>query len=284
MSGSGCAIYTPSVAAFTLTSITSPARKMRILLRLLRYALYLALAGALAGVLALGTAYWLISPRLPSVEMLKDVRLQVPLRIYSADDKLIAAFGETKRTPVRIEDVPDKLKQAFLAAEDADFYSHRGIDVGGIFRAVWLVISTGSKHVAGGSTITQQVARNFFLSPEVSYTRKLSEIFLAFRIESALTKDEILELYLNKIFLGHRSYGVSAAAEFYYGKTLDQLSIAECAMLASLPKFPSTGNPISNPTRAVERRNYVLGRMLELVVFSVEGVRQRLTRSRVVVH
>ncbi len=236
---------------------------MRILLRLLRYALYLALAGALAGVLALGTAYWLISPRLPSVDTLKDVRLQVPLRIYSADDKLIAAFGETKRTPVRIEDVPDKLKRAFLAAEDADFYTHRGIDVGGIFRAVWLVITTGSKHVAGGSTITQQVARNFFLSPEVSYTRKLSEIFLAFRIESALTKDEILELYLNKIFLGHRSYGVSAAAEFYYGKTLDQLTIPECAMLASLPKFPSTGNPISNPTRAIERRNYVLGRMLE---------------------
>ena len=263
MSGGGCAIYTPLVAALTLTSITSPARKMRILLRLLRYALYLALAGALVGVLALGTAYWLISPRLPSVETLKDVRLQVPLRIYSADDKLIAAFGETKRTPVRIEDVPDKLKQAFLAAEDADFYSHRGIDVGGIFRAMWLVISTGSKHVAGGSTITQQVARNFFLSPEVSYTRKLSEIFLAFRIESALTKDEILELYLNKIFLGHRSYGVSAAAEFYYGKTLDQLTIPECAMLASLPKFPSTGNPISNPSRAIERRNYVLGRMLE---------------------
>jgi penicillin-binding protein 1A len=263
MSGGGCAIYTPLVAAFTLTSITSPARKMRILLRLLRYALYLALAGTLVGVLALGTAYWLIAPRLPSVETLKDVRLQVPLRIYSADDKLIAAFGETKRTPVRIEDVPDKLKQAFLAAEDADFYSHKGIDVGGIFRAVWLVISTGSKHVAGGSTITQQVARNFFLSPEVSYTRKLSEIFLAFRIESALTKDEILELYLNKIFLGHRSYGVSAAAEFYYGKTLDQLTIPECAMLAALPKFPSTGNPISNPSRAIERRNYVLGRMLE---------------------
>src|SRR5690242_12937854 len=236
---------------------------MRILLRLLRYALYLALAGGLLGVLAIGTAYWLIAPRLPSVETLKDVRLQVPLRIYSADDKLIAAFGETKRTPVRIQDVPERLKQAFLAAEDADFYTHGGIDVGGIFRAVWLVISTGSKHVAGGSTITQQVARNFFLSPEVSYTRKLSEIFLAFRIESALTKDEILELYLNKIFLGHRSYGVSAAAEFYYGKTLPELTIAECAMLASLPKFPSTGNPISNPTRAIERRNYVLGRMLD---------------------
>jgi len=236
---------------------------MRILLRFVRYALYLALAGVLAGVLAIGTAYWLISPRLPSVETLKDVRLQVPLKIYSADDKLIAAFGETKRTPVRIQDVPERLKQAFLAAEDADFYTHSGIDVGGIFRAVWLMVTTGSKHVPGGSTITQQVARNFFLSPEVSYTRKLSEIFLAFRIESALTKDEIFELYLNKIFLGHRSYGVSAAAEFYYGKTLDQLSIPECAMLASLPKFPSTGNPISNPTRAVERRNYVLGRMLE---------------------
>jgi penicillin-binding protein 1A len=236
---------------------------MRILLRLLRYALYLALAGALAGALALGTAYWLISPRLPSVETLKDVRLQVPLRVYASDGKLIAAFGETKRTPIRIQDVPLKVKQAFLAAEDADFYSHSGIDVGGIFRAVWLVITTGSKHVAGGSTITQQVARNFFLSPEVSYTRKLSEIFLAFRIENALTKDEILELYLNKIFLGHRSYGVAAAAEFYYGKTLDELSIPECAMLASLPKFPSTGNPISNPPRAVERRNYVLGRMLD---------------------
>ncbi|HKE48449.1 MAG TPA: penicillin-binding protein 1A [Rhodanobacteraceae bacterium] len=236
---------------------------MRILLRLLRYALYLAVAGVLLGALAIGTAYWLISPRLPSVETLKDVRLQVPLRVYSSDDKLIAAFGETKRTPVRIQDVPDRLKQAFLAAEDADFYSHKGIDVGGIFRAVWLVITTGSKHVAGGSTITQQVARNFFLSPEVSYTRKLSEIFLAFRIENALTKDEILELYLNKIFLGHRSYGVAAAAEFYYGKTLDELTIPECAMLASLPKFPSTGNPISNPTRAIERRNYVLGRMLD---------------------
>ena len=236
---------------------------MRILLRLLRYALYLALAGALAGVLAIGTAYWLISPRLPSVETLKDVRLQVPLKVYSADNKLIAAFGETKRTPVLIQDVPERLKQAFLAAEDADFYTHRGIDVGGIFRAVWLVITTGSKHVAGGSTITQQVARNFFLSPEVSYTRKLSEIFLAFRIESALTKDEIFELYLNKIFLGHRSYGVSAAAEFYYGKSLADLTIPEAAMLASLPKFPSTGNPISNPQRAIERRNYVLGRMLE---------------------
>jgi len=236
---------------------------MAILLRLLRYALYLALAGVLLGGIAIGTAYWLIAPRLPSVDTLKDVRLQVPLRILSADDKLIASFGETKRTPVRIQDVPDQLKHAFLAAEDADFYSHRGIDLGGISRAVWLTITTGSKHVAGGSTITQQVARMFFLSSEVSYTRKLSEIFLAFRIENALTKDEILELYLNKSFFGHRSYGIAAAAEFYYGKSLNQLNLPECAMLASIPKFPSTGNPLSRPQRALERRAYVLGRMLE---------------------
>ena len=236
---------------------------MTIFLRLLRYALYLALAGVLLGGLALATAYWLIAPGLPSVETLKDVRLQVPLRIDSADGKLIATFGETKRTPVHIENVPEQLKQAFLAAEDADFYSHRGIDLGGIMRAVWLTVTTGSKHVAGGSTITQQVARMFFLSSEVSYTRKLSEIFLAFRIENALSKDEILELYLNKSFFGHRSYGVTAAAEFYYGKALDQLSLAECAMLASIPKFPSTGNPLSRPQRARERRAYVLGRMLD---------------------
>jgi penicillin-binding protein 1A len=235
---------------------------MTIFLRLLRYALYLALAGVLLGGLALGTAYWLISPRLPSVDVLKDVRLQVPLKVKAADGKLIATFGETKRTPISIQNVPEQLKRAFLAAEDADFYTHRGIDMGGIARAVWLTVTTGSKHVAGGSTITQQVARMFFLSPEVSYTRKISEIFLAFRIENALSKDEIFELYLNKSFFGHRSYGVAAAAEFYYGKTLDQLSLAECAMLASIPKFPSTGNPLSRPERALERRGYVLGRML----------------------
>ncbi|HEX7769339.1 MAG TPA: transglycosylase domain-containing protein, partial [Dokdonella sp.] len=227
---------------------------MTIFLRLLRYAIYLALAGVLLGAIALGVTYWLIAPGLPSVEVLKDVRLQVPLKVKSADDKLIATFGETKRTPVAIAAVPERLKQAFVAAEDADFYTHRGIDLGGISRAVWLTVSTGSKHVAGGSTITQQVARMFFLSPEVSYTRKISEIFLAFRIESALSKDEILELYLNKSFFGHRSYGVAAAAEFYYGKTLDQLTLAESAMLASIPKFPSTGNPLSRPQRALERR------------------------------
>ncbi|WP_440225418.1 penicillin-binding protein 1A [Dokdonella sp. MW10] len=237
---------------------------MRILLRLARYALYLGLAGVVAGAAAVGVAYWLISPRLPPVETLRDVRLQVPLRVFSADGKLMATFGETRRIPIRMGDVPDRLKQAVLSAEDADFYSHSGIDIGGILRAVWLVATTGSKHVAGGSTITQQVARQFFLSPEVTYTRKLSEMFLAFRIESALSKDEILELYLNKSFFGNRAYGIAAAAEFYYGKTLDQLTLAESAMLASLPKFPSTGNPINNRPRALLRRAYVLRRMLDL--------------------
>ncbi len=237
---------------------------MRIFLRLLRYALYLGLSGAILGCLALGIAYWLISPRLPSVETLKDVQLQVPLKVLSADGKLMATFGETRRIPIDMSQVPDRLKYAVLSAEDADFYSHSGIDISGILRAVWLVTTTGSKHVAGGSTITQQVARQFFLSPEVTYTRKLSEIFLAFRIESALSKDDILALYLNKSFFGNRAYGIAAAAEFYYGKTLDQLTQAECAMLASLPKFPSTGNPINNRPRALLRRAYVLGRMRDL--------------------
>ncbi|HJT98168.1 MAG TPA: transglycosylase domain-containing protein, partial [Rhodanobacteraceae bacterium] len=236
---------------------------MRVFLRLLRYALFLALGAAVLGCLAVGVAYWLISPRLPSAETLRDVRLQVPLRVYTADDKLIATFGETRRIPVAIANVPAQVKNAFLAAEDARFYDHPGFDLQGIVRAVWHVVRTGGDKGPGGSTITQQVARNFFLSPEQTYTRKVSELFLALRIESALSKDEILELYLNKIFLGHRAYGIAAAAEFYYGKTLEQLDLGEAAMLASLPKFPSTGNPLYNRERAVQRRNYVLARMQE---------------------
>ncbi|MEP6484999.1 MAG: penicillin-binding protein 1A [Rudaea sp.] len=205
----------------------------------------------------------MIAPRLPSVETLRDVRLQVPLRVYSADSKLIATIGETRRIPVKIEKVPLQLKNAFLAAEDANFYSHPGVDWQGVARAVGLMITKRTLHVPGGSTITQQVARGFFLSSEVSLTRKLTEIFLSFRIERELSKDEIFELYLNKIFFGNRAYGIGAAAEFYYGKTLDQLTLAESAMLASLPKFPSSSNPLSNRARATERRKYVLERMLE---------------------
>ncbi|HEX7130173.1 MAG TPA: penicillin-binding protein 1A [Rhodanobacteraceae bacterium] len=236
---------------------------MRILKRLLRIAAILVLCLFLLGVAAGAFTYWLISPRIPSVASLKDVQLQVPLRVESADGKLIALFGETRRIPVQISQVPTQLKDAFLAAEDADFYHHPGVDWEGTARAAWHVMITGGDKAQGGSTITQQVARNFFLSPEKSYTRKLIEMFTAFRIEHELTKDEILQLYLNKIFLGHRAYGVAAAAEFYYGKRLDQLSLAECAMLAGLPQAPTTGNPLYNRQHATARRDYVLRQMLD---------------------
>jgi penicillin-binding protein 1A len=235
---------------------------MRILKRLLRWAVILAFSGLLLGVLAVGVAYWLVAPRLPSVAVLRDYHMQVPLRVESADGKLIATFGETRRIPVSIEQVPDNLKHAVLSAEDADFYHHPGIDWRGIVRAAWHVAITGGEKTQGGSTITQQVARNFFLSPEKLYSRKLTEIFIALRIEHELSKDQILELYLNKMFLGHRSYGVAAAASYYYGKTLPQLSIAQCATLASTFQSPSVVNPINNPGRMLARRNWVLGEML----------------------
>jgi len=231
------------------------------LLRLLRWIVGLGLFAALLGVAAIGVAYWLIAPKLPTPEQIRDIRLQVPLRVYSADGKLMGIFGEARRTPVDIELIPKQLRQAFLAIEDARFYQHPGVDFVGISRAAWLLATTKDKRVPGGSTITQQVARNFFLSSEYSVNRKLAEIFLAIRMERELRKDEILELYLNKIFFGYRAYGVVAAADFYYGKTLAQLSLAESAMLAALPKFPSSGNPLSNPKRALQRRDYVLLRM-----------------------
>ena len=247
---------------------------MHFLLRLLRYALIFGVVCAVLACATIGIMYWLIAPRLPSVESLRDVTLQVPLRVYSADNKLIATFGETRRIPVKIEQVPDQVKNAFIAAEDANFYNHPGVDWQGIVRAVGLMVSKRTLHVAGGSTITQQVARDFFLSSEVSLSRKATEIFLSLRIENSLSKDQILELYLNKIFFGNRAYGVAAAGEFYYGKTLDQLNLPECAMLASLPKFPSTGNPLNNRVRALERRNYVLQRMLDNGFISAEQFKQ----------
>ncbi len=246
---------------------------MRLFRRLLKWGLILGVLGAACAAAAVGVAYWLVAPTLPNVAEIRDMRLQVPLRVLSADGKLIAVFGETRRTPVAIDDIPEQLKQAFIAIEDARFYEHPGIDVVGIARAVWLLASTDRERVPGGSTITQQVARNYFLSPEYSFSRKLSEIFLALKMEQELSKPEILELYLNKIFFGYRAYGVVAAADFYYGKTLDQLTLAESAMLASIPKFPSAGNPLNNPARALVRRNYVLERMHE------EGFIDRATRD-----
>jgi penicillin-binding protein 1A len=233
------------------------------LIRLLRRALLFFLGLAVLGVIAIGVLYWLIAPRLPDVQELRNVQLQVPLSIHTKDGRLVALIGETRRYPIRVEDVPTDVKNAFIAIEDARFYEHPGIDWRGITRAVWLLATTSDQRVPGGSTITQQVARQFFLSAEYSYSRKLTEIFLALKMERELSKDEILELYLNKSFFGNRAYGVAAAAEYYYGKTLDQLTLAEAAMLASIPKFPSSGNPIINPDRALIRRDYVLQRMRE---------------------
>jgi len=211
------------------------------------------------------TILWLIIvPSLPSVDTLRDVELQVPLRIYSADDKLITTVGEQRRIPLKVDEIPLTLKQAFLAAEDDNFYGHPGIDWRGTLRGVFgYVRYLGQRRVPGGSTITQQVARRFYLSNEFSVTRKVREIFLAMKIERELSKDEILELYLNKEFLGHRAYGVGAAAQIYYGKTVDQLTIAQMAMIAGLPQRPSVVNPVTNPGFALARRNYVLDRMLE---------------------
>lgn len=207
--------------------------------------------------------YIYFAPGLPSVATLKDVELQVPLKVYSRDGKLIAIYGEERREPLDIETLPKQVVQSFLAAEDDRFFEHPGVDYQGLIRAALYLHFTGKKR-QGGSTITMQLARNFFLSNERTYTRKLREIFLALRIERELSKNEILELYLNKIYLGNRAYGVAAAANVYYGVDVNELSLAQIAMIAGLPKAPSRYNPIANAERAALRRNYVLERMRKL--------------------
>lgn len=202
-----------------------------------------------------------LEARLPSVESLKDVQLQVPLKIYSAEGQLIAEYGEKRRTPIKLNQVPQDLINAVIAIEDRRFYQHPGVDLRGILRATMHLIVNGKKE-QGGSTITMQVARNFFLSRKKTYLRKINEILLALKIEQELTKTEILELYLNKIYLGKRAYGVSAAAEVYYGTTIDQLTLAQMAMIAGLPQAPSAINPINSAKAALKRRNLVLKKML----------------------
>lgn len=221
------------------------------------------------------TIWITIVPTLPDVESLKDIRLQVPLRVYSADDELMAEVGEQRRLPFELDEIPEHLRLAFLAAEDDRFYKHPGIDWRGTLRGAWLyAVSLGRGRVPGGSTITQQVARRFFLSTDYSITRKLREMLLALSIERHMSKDEIFELYLNKEFLGHRAYGVGAAAQVYYGKTLDELTLAESAMIAALPKAPSRDNPISGPRQAMIRRNWILERMHSLGYVPEETYRQ----------
>lgn len=248
--------------------------------------LFKGLAWLMVTAIGLGTGlstvgYYHFAAQLPDPRRLQDVEYQTPLEIYSRNGKLLARFGDKKRVPVKIDQIPKMLIHAFLAAEDARFYEHPGVDLQGLLRAAWELLRTGDKR-QGGSTITMQVARNFFLSPEKTYARKLKEILLALKIEQTLSKDEILELYLNKIYLGHHAYGVAAAAQIYYGKPLAQLDLAQAAMIAGLPKAPSRFNPISNPERAKTRRDYVLNRMLELGFIDKDQYRQAILQPIIV--
>jgi penicillin-binding protein 1A len=217
---------------------------------------------AFLGLITLVSLYYYVKSDIPSVQVLKDVQLQTPMQVFSKDGLLINQFGEKRRIPVTIEEIPQPLINAILATEDNRFYDHIGIDPIGILRSALVLISTGEKK-QGASTITMQLARNFFLTREKAYIRKVKEIFIALHIENLLTKDEILALYLNKIELGNRAFGIGAAAQVYYGKQLNELTLAQMAMIAGLPKAPSALNPIRNPVRAKARRNVVLRRMLD---------------------
>ncbi|CAE6782382.1 penicillin-binding protein 1A [Paraburkholderia haematera] len=222
---------------------------------------------AVVGALIVGYALVVMGPQLPSLDALTDYRPKVPLRVYTADHVLIGEFGEERRSIVRFQDIPDQMKKAVLAIEDYRFYEHGGVDFVGILRAGISDITHGGAS-QGASTITMQVARNFFLSSEKTYTRKIYEMMLAYKIERAMTKDQILEVYMNQIYLGERSYGFAAAARVYFGKDLKDITLAEAAMLAGLPKAPSAYNPVVNPKRAKIRQEYILKRMLELKYIS----------------
>lgn len=224
---------------------------------------WLALTAACGAAFTASSLYLYLAPGLPSVEQLRDVSFQIPLRVYTRDGRLIGEFGDKRRSPVAFADIPPDLVNAIVAAEDDRYFSHQGIDYSGLARAV-LELVRYREIRSGGSTITMQVARNFFLDRSQKFTRKFNEILLARQIERELTKNEIFELYVNKIYLGHRAYGVTAAAEVYYGKPLAELSLAQLAMIAGLPKAPSAYNPITNPERAMIRRNWILKRMEQL--------------------
>lgn len=230
--------------------------------RLLKISYWSLISLAVIAFIGIGLTIFYLEDDLPDVSVLNDVQLQVPLRVYTSDGELIAEYGEKKRMPVPYEDIPPQLIHAVLATEDQRFFEHPGVDIMGLARAAIQVIASGNK-VQGGSTITMQVARNFFLTRKKTYTRKLKEILLAIKIDNELSKEKIISLYLNKIYLGNRAYGVGAAAHVYYGKNLSELTLAQMAMIAGLPKAPSTLNPLRNPEAAIKRRNHVLNRMLE---------------------
>ena len=232
-------------------------------MRLLLILFWLLVAAATGPLLAISGVALYLSPNLPDVDTLRDVKLQTPLRVYSKDHKLIAEFGEMRRLPISFDQIPQDFINAILAAEDDNFLHHHGVDPTSLARAVSELITTGQPQT-GGSTITMQVAKNFFLSNERVFSRKLNEILLALQIERQLSKREIFELYVNKIYLGNRAYGIEAAAHVYYGKPIAELPLAELAMIAGLPKAPSAYNPVANPERARIRRDWILSRMLHL--------------------
>ncbi|MCR4508325.1 penicillin-binding protein 1A [Pseudomonas sp. 32.2.56] len=233
------------------------------MMRLLRFFCWSCLAVFCGLVLSFSGAFLYLSPSLPSVESLRSIQLQIPLRVYSSDAKLIAEFGEMRRSPIAFADIPQDFISALLAAEDDNFANHYGVDLTSLMRAATQIVKSGQIQT-GGSTITMQVAKNFFLTSERSFSRKINEILLALQIERELSKNEILELYVNKIYLGNRAYGIEAAAQVYYGKSIRDTSLAQMAMIAGLPKAPSRFNPLVNPTRALERRDWILGRMYSL--------------------
>src|SRR5690554_1946581 len=236
----------------------------------------LGLCGALLGALALALAW----PNLPDLTAMVDYRPRIPLRLYTADKVLIGEFGEERRNVLRFHEIPDIMKSAILSAEDDRFYQHGGIDWSGVARAALANLTNMSKS-QGASTITMQVARNFYLSSEKTYTRKFYELLLTFKIEATLTKDEILDLYMNQIYLGHRAYGFAAASRTYFGKQLWDVTPAEAAMLAGIPKAPSRFNPIANFDRARSRQLYVLGRM-ESLGYLTEAEYQQAVEQEIV--
>ncbi|MDR2261230.1 MAG: transglycosylase domain-containing protein, partial [Azoarcus sp.] len=244
-------------------------------MRKVLYSFAALVALAITGLAAFAAVCLLIWPKLPTLDILTDYRPRIPLRIYTADGYLIKEFGEERRMVVKLHEVPEALKNALLAAEDQHFYQHMGIDPVGIARA-GLAFARSGRFSQGASTITQQVARNFFLTREKSLRRKLYEALLALKIERHLSKDQILELYINQIFLGQRAYGFAVASETYFGKPLAGLTLAETAMLAGLPKGPSIFNPIVNPVAAQKRQRYVLRRMVESGFIGEAAYRQAL--------
>ncbi|TDX29909.1 penicillin-binding protein 1A [Modicisalibacter xianhensis] len=237
---------------------------MKLFRRLLTSALWLIVSLSAAALLAVIGAALYFAPGLPDVRQLQNYELQTPLRIFTRDEKLIGEFGEERRMPVSYDTIPEDMVQAFLAAEDASFFDHPGVDPKGLARAAFELIASGGDIQSGGSTITMQVARNYLLTLDRTFTRKIREILLSLQMEQILDKEEIFELYVNKIFLGNRAYGIAAAAETYYDKPLAELTLAEKAMIAGLPKAPSAFNPLANPERSLIRRNWILYRMRDL--------------------